>query len=78
MKYEYKMVMKHNDDLWKELGIQGGVFSSTNRNPVEIPFADELGEDGFEMFHVVQYGMESCYYFRKENETSSDIRKRVS
>ena len=65
MKYEYKMVMKFNDDLNKELGIQGGIFSSTNRKPVDMPFADELGVDGFEMFQVVQYGMESCYYFRR-------------
>ena len=65
MKYEYKMCMKNNDTLWKELGIQKGVWDSNNTSPVPMPFADELGKDGFEMFQVVQYGIESCYYFRK-------------
>ena len=59
MKYEYKMVKRHNNILWEEIGI------SNNRNPVDVDFANELGEDGFEMFQVVQYGIESCYYFRK-------------
>ena len=27
MKYEYKMCMKNNDTLWKELGIQKGFLS---------------------------------------------------
>jgi hypothetical protein len=78
MKYEYKMIMLNNDDMWKQLGIQKGVWDGNVTTPVPMPFADELGEDGFEMFQVVQYGLESCYYFRKEIETSSDIRKRYS
>ena len=65
MKYEYKMCMKDNDKLWKELGIQRGMWDANKTTPVEMPFADELGKDGFRMFQVVQYGTNSCYYFRK-------------
>ena len=31
-----------------------------------MEFANKLGEEGFEMFQVVQYGLNSAYYFRKE------------
>ena len=65
MKYEYKMIMLNNDEMWKELGIQKGIWDGTNRNPVNMPWANKLGEEGFEMFQVVQYALESCYYFRK-------------
>jgi len=57
--------MKDNAKVWKELGIQTGMWDADKTTPVEMPFANKLGEDGFEMFQVVQYGMESCYYFRK-------------
>ena len=52
MKYEYKMCMKNNDKLWKELGIQKGVWDGNVTTPVPMPFADELGKDGFEMLQM--------------------------
>ena len=79
MKYEYKVVMK-DEAILSELGIR--TFDKAkgcyiyNENPVDIGFANELGEDGFEMFQVIKYEYHSMYYFRKEHETSSDIRKR--
>ena len=66
MKYAYKMIMLDNETLWKDIGImQGGWTSKNSEEPAEIPFANELGEDGWEMFQVVQYALNSCYYFRK-------------
>ena len=46
--------------LCKEVGHQ-----KNSEEPAEMPFANELGEDGWEMFQVVQYALNSCYYFRK-------------
>lgn len=66
-KYAYKMIMRNNDKTWQGLGLQsGGMFGSSNREPVDITFANRLGQEGYEMFQVVQYGTESAYYFRKE------------
>ena len=67
-KYAYKMIFRDNENMWKEVGAQtGGSFSLRNNpNPVDMEFANKLGEDGFEMFQVVQYGLNSAYYFRKE------------
>jgi len=42
-------------DAWRDFFVE---FSKYDFPSIEH-------EDGFEMFQVVQYGMESCYYFRK-------------
>ena len=66
MKYEYKMAKLNNEDLWQKIGIQGkNIFTSNSEEPVSLPFADKLGEDGWEMFQVVGWGSNSAYYFRK-------------
>jgi hypothetical protein len=31
-----------------------------------MEFANKLGAERFEIFQVVQYGLNSCYYFRKQ------------
>ena len=64
MKYAYKMIMHDNETLWKGIGIQGS-WGSTKEIPADMPFANELGQDRWEMFQVVQYALNSCYYFRK-------------
>ena len=66
-KYEYKMIMRDNETVWQEVGIQGRGWGSKNsEEPASMEFCNVLGQDGFEMFQVVQYGLNSCYYFRKE------------
>ncbi|MGC6421869.1 MAG: hypothetical protein ACON43_03570 [Flavobacteriaceae bacterium] len=67
MKYEYKMIIKESESLHKEIGAYvGGTFSLKNSDtPVDIPFANELGEQGFECFHVNQVAMDSWFYFRR-------------
>ena len=62
------MILRDNENVWKEVGAQtGGSFSLRNNPyPVDMEFSNELGEEGFEMFQVVQYGTNSGYYFRKE------------
>ena len=66
-KYEYKMIMRDNETVWQEVGIQGRGWGSINsEEPASMEFCNVLGQDGFEMFQVVQYGLSSCYYFRKE------------
>ncbi|MDC3259654.1 hypothetical protein OAU33_01715 [Flavobacteriaceae bacterium] len=66
-KYEYKMIMRDNETVWKEVGIQGSGWSSKNsEEPVSMGFCNVLGQEGFEMFQVVHYALNSCYYFRKE------------
>ena len=68
MKYEYKMILRDNENMWKEVGAQtGGSFSLRNNpEPVDMEFCNVLGQEGFEMFQVVQYGTNSAYYFRKQ------------
>ena len=51
--------------LWPGGVNTGGWTSKNSEEPAEMPFANELGEDGWEMFQVVQYALNSCYYFRK-------------
>lgn len=67
-KYEYKMIMRDNETVWKETGIQqgSGWTAKENEEPASMEFCNVLGQDGFEMFQVVQYGTDSAYYFRKE------------
>ncbi|MDA8900439.1 hypothetical protein N9J03_02310 [Flavobacteriaceae bacterium] len=45
MKYAYKMIMLDNETLWKGIGIQGS-WGSTKEIPADMPFANELGQDG--------------------------------
>ena len=42
------------------------MFSSDSEEPASMEFANKLGAERFEMFQVVQYGLNSCYYFRKQ------------
>ena len=42
------------------------MFSSDSEEPASMEFANKLGGERFEMFQVVQYGLNSCYYFRKQ------------
>ena len=66
-KYEYKMIMLDNETVWKEVGVQGSGWGASNsEEPASMEFCNVLGQDGFKMFQVVQYGLNSCYYFRKE------------
>ena len=60
-KYSYKMIKRDNESLWKQLGLK-----DNNTKPVEIHFANILGLQGYEMFQVVQYKTQSCYFFKKE------------
>lgn len=66
-RYEYKMIMRDNETVWKEVGIQNsGWLSKDVEEPRSMEFCNVLGKEGYEMFQVVQYGTNSGYYFRKE------------
>ena len=55
------MIKRDNESLWKQLGLK-----DNNTKPVELHFANILGLQGYEMFQVVQYETQSCYFFKKE------------
>lgn len=66
-RYEYKMIMRDNETVWKEVGIQNsGWLSKDVEEPRSMEFCNVLGKEGYEMFQVVQYGTNSGYYFGKE------------
>ena len=61
------MITRDNETVWEEVGIQsGGMFSDNNEEAVSMEFCNVLGNEGFEMFQVVQYGTSSSYFFRKQ------------
>ena len=57
--------MLDNDKSWSEWGVQGS-WGKVNSEPADMPFANELGKDGWKLFQVSQWGSSSGYYFRRE------------
>jgi hypothetical protein len=53
-KFEHKMYLLDNDTVWESSGAQksGWTGGDTNK-PCDLKFANELGEEGFELVSVV-------------------------
>ena len=57
------MIMIDNEEHWQQMGVQsGGAWGlSNNEEASSMPFANNLGNEGFEMFQVVQFGTNLLY-----------------
>ena len=66
-KFEHKMYLLDNETVWESSGVQNSGWTSRDTNkPCDLKFANELGEEGFELVSVVQYGTKSGYFFKRE------------
>ena len=66
-KFEHKIVMLDNDKLWTDIGLQGkGIFGGKECDMAPLPFANQLGDEGWEMVSVVQYSLSTAYFFKRE------------
>tara|TARA_R110001606_G_scaffold199239_2_gene346907 strand:- start:683 stop:895 length:213 start_codon:yes stop_codon:yes gene_type:complete len=66
-KYEHKMYLLDNETLWEESGLQKSGWTGGDTNKAgDLKFANELGNEGFELVAVVQYGTKSGYFFKRE------------
>ena len=69
-KFEYKMVHRDNEDLQREVGIlSGGTFGAKwSDSPADLPFANKLGDEGWELIHIQSQGTSSYYFFKREKQ----------
>jgi hypothetical protein len=67
-KFEYKMCYRDNEKDWQAYGVQNsGWTSSLHTNKAgDMKFANELGNEGWELVSVVQFGTSSGYYFKRQ------------
>ena len=69
-KFEYKMVHRDNEKLQTAVGIlSGGNWNAKwSDHPADIPFANKLGEEGWELVQVQQLGTSSYFFFKREKQ----------
>ena len=66
-KFEYAQIMLKNEDEWADAGLIEVGWGAKNTNKVgAMDFANKLGKEGWEMYSVVQYGVDSVYFFKRE------------
>lgn len=68
-KFEHKMYLLDNEEVWQQNGVQKSGWSGGNTNKSgDLNFANELGSQGWELVSVVQYATNTGYYFKREIE----------
>lgn len=69
-KFEYKMVHRDNEKLQKAVGIlSGSIYSAKwSDTPADIPFANRLGDEGWELVHIQSQGTSSYFFFKREKQ----------